>query len=494
MATYSNLSTGSRGDEVKKLQQKLIEKGYSVGAAGADGIYGADTDAAVRKYQQENGLNVDGIAGSQTQSKLYSSQTAAAPAVTPTTQPAGNTQQATGGAQTKPDYSRYSYDPSANDAYMKALEALQAAQKELPTYAGTYDAQLNEIYNKILGREKFSYDMNSDPMWQMYRDQYLQQGQMAMMDTMGQAAGLTGGYGSSYAQSVGQQAYNAYLQDLNAQVPALYGAALDAYTAEGDAMAQQFAMIGDLRNDEYGRYQDALDRYWQNVDYLKGSADDAYDQGYEDWMNSYQMAQDAYDRLADQILMSGQIPGTEELAAAGMTSAEAQRYRQAYLDGLAVGGSGGGGGGSYSSGGGDETGAYEDAGGLSLAEVRANVLDLAQRGSTTAAKEAVRDAQKSGFITASEASTLMAQVASAAKGTSGTTTAKSTDKTNTNKSAAVKGASSSSTYNSYLQTLKTAKRNGATAASLEKTLNQLVSSGRITSSERKSMAKALGLY
>ena len=75
MATYTMLSNGSRGDEVKKLQTSLINAGYNVGSSGADGIYGSNTAAAVKKYQQDNGLDVDGIAGDQTLGKLYGSST-----------------------------------------------------------------------------------------------------------------------------------------------------------------------------------------------------------------------------------------------------------------------------------------------------------------------------------------------------------------------------------------------------------------------------------
>ena len=66
-----NLTYGSRGDDVRKLQQALQSAGYDIGSTGADGIYGGRTQAAVRRYQQANGLSADGIAGDLTQGKLY---------------------------------------------------------------------------------------------------------------------------------------------------------------------------------------------------------------------------------------------------------------------------------------------------------------------------------------------------------------------------------------------------------------------------------------
>lgn len=53
------------------IQNKLIEKGYSVGSCGADGIYGYSTVEAVKNFQKDNGLNVDGIAGADTQDVLF---------------------------------------------------------------------------------------------------------------------------------------------------------------------------------------------------------------------------------------------------------------------------------------------------------------------------------------------------------------------------------------------------------------------------------------
>lgn len=73
---------GWSGDEVKRLQKALIEKGYSCGTSGADGSFGPDTDSAVRKFQTDRGLEVDGIVGPMTQTALYGSSTPAASSTT----------------------------------------------------------------------------------------------------------------------------------------------------------------------------------------------------------------------------------------------------------------------------------------------------------------------------------------------------------------------------------------------------------------------------
>ena len=67
---YRLLYWGCKGDAVKRLQQALLDAGYKQ-VRVADGIYGQWTYDAVRAFQKANGLSVDGIAGKNTQNKLY---------------------------------------------------------------------------------------------------------------------------------------------------------------------------------------------------------------------------------------------------------------------------------------------------------------------------------------------------------------------------------------------------------------------------------------
>lgn len=69
-AARSWLQKGDIGVEVKNLQNKLIALGYSCGKSGADGDFGTDTLNAVKRFQQEHGLVVDGEAGVNTMAKL----------------------------------------------------------------------------------------------------------------------------------------------------------------------------------------------------------------------------------------------------------------------------------------------------------------------------------------------------------------------------------------------------------------------------------------
>lgn len=63
------LKKGAKGDEVKKLQEQLIELGY-LDPAGADGIFGPKTEEAMKKFQEEMGLTADGIYNADVHEKL----------------------------------------------------------------------------------------------------------------------------------------------------------------------------------------------------------------------------------------------------------------------------------------------------------------------------------------------------------------------------------------------------------------------------------------
>lgn len=60
------LKRGNKGNYVKQLQTLLVNRGYDVGKCGIDGDFGRDTEAAVKKFQKDAGLTVDGIAGEKT--------------------------------------------------------------------------------------------------------------------------------------------------------------------------------------------------------------------------------------------------------------------------------------------------------------------------------------------------------------------------------------------------------------------------------------------
>lgn len=228
----------------------------------------------------------------------------------------------------------YELERKDNPAFEQALAGMSAK----PTYAGTFDDRLKDIMSQINNREEFKYDVGSDALYSQLKDRYVQQGKLAMRDTMGKAAALTGGYGSTYGQQVGQQTYDAHLQSLGDVIPELYEMAYRRYSDEGDALREQYALISDQRDDEYGKYRDALGdwNYEQQLaldleqrDYERGIEERERAKADED--RAYAKQQQAYSNLYALIKASGYSPSDEELSAAGMTRAAADALRAEYV-------------------------------------------------------------------------------------------------------------------------------------------------------------------
>ena len=191
----------------------------------------------------------------------------------------------------------YMQSQSVTDAY----NAMQQHNANKPgDYNSKWQGTIDDTINKILNREKFSYDLNGDALYQQYKDQYTTQGKLAMMNTMGQAAAMTGGYGSSYSQAAGQQAYQGYLQQLNEVVPQLYQMAYDRYNQEGQDMYSQYSMLSAQDQAEYGKYRDTVADYYTDRDYLTGIWNSERDFDYGQYQYDTDMEYNAYrDQVKD---------------------------------------------------------------------------------------------------------------------------------------------------------------------------------------------------
>lgn len=325
MAKYysTTLQKGSKGDEVTEWQKFLQSQGYYNG--GIDGDFGDVTDAATRAYQKAVGLGADGIVGKNTWGKAGYTYLNGTPTAAPTTNPlptnptydSSTWDESTKGAEAKGAYNTakenvnkyedFTYeDYTESDAVKGASNALNSHLATKPVkYQSQWETQLGDLMKAIMNREKFSYDVNEDALYQQYKDKYIQQGKLAMADTMGQAAAMTGGYGNSYAQSVGQQAYQGQLDNLNDIVPELYAMALDQYNREGQELYNQYGMLSDRESQDYGRYRDTVSDFLTERDYLQGRYDTerGFDYGkYVDDRNlDYAMKQDEYAKLMDAL-------------------------------------------------------------------------------------------------------------------------------------------------------------------------------------------------
>ena len=209
---------------------------------------------------------------------------------------------------------------SADADYRNTMETLRRAEESIPERGSDYDGEIRRLYNKLVTRPEFRYDPGSDSLYQRAREEYARAGALAMRDTVGSAADLTGGYGSSYAQSVGQQQYDAYMQKLSEVLPELYQLSYQRYSDEGRAIGDQLSAAQAIRNAEAQRERDRM----SDARYLIEREDTLDERGYA-------RSKDSYDRLYKLITGTGYLPTDEELAASGMSAAQAEALRYEFM-------------------------------------------------------------------------------------------------------------------------------------------------------------------
>lgn len=140
-------------------------------------------------------------------------------------------------------------------------------------YQGNIDSVLDDLLNS-----KFEYSVDTDPLYQQYKQMYNREGDRAYENALGEASNMTGGRTNTFAMGAAQQAQNYYSTQLNDKVPELYQAAYARY-AQGlsDKRANIGTMSG-LDQVDYGRYMDKVsydrgvyesDRNFYNQNYLQ---------------------------------------------------------------------------------------------------------------------------------------------------------------------------------------------------------------------------------
>lgn len=164
-----------------------------------------------------------------------------------------------------------------------------------PTYESQYSDKIDALLNQILNREKFSYDLESDPMYQQYKAQYNREGQRAMNDTLASMASGAGGM-NTWAVTAAQQANDYYNAQLNDRVPELYQLAYQMYLQDIDNQVQDLGLLQQMDNTQYGRYQDTMNDWRNDRDFVYGN----YRDQVGDWNNGLNFAYGSYrDQMGD---------------------------------------------------------------------------------------------------------------------------------------------------------------------------------------------------
>lgn len=295
---YREIGYGASGSAVKKLQNVLNSHGYQL---EEDGIFGKKTKAAVRDYQKKNSLKIDGIVGDETWGSLLGQSgvmNAAAQEMAmgqfQQMEPVEPVPTVSGSTAAALKTLEAGFVPSADSEAAGALaESLEALRPD--AYVSSFEGQLSALYQEIADRPAFTYDPEEDAAFQSFAAQYSRMGKDAMEDTMARAAHLTGGYGSSYAQSVGSQAYYGYMDKLSDMMPQLRSEAYARYAAQGDALLSRYELLAGQEKEAYARWQEDVAAWRKEVEKARESAQDLRD----DELKSYEMMLDYFSDKAN---------------------------------------------------------------------------------------------------------------------------------------------------------------------------------------------------
>ena len=209
-------------------------------------------------------------------------------------------------------------------AYLRQQE--QAIANKGPYTGSPYDDDIQRAYQSIMDRGPFRYNVNDDAIYQMYRNMYAENGRQASLNAQGQAAGLTGGYGNSYAAAAGNAAYDQYMQNLNDRAMDLYDRAYQRYQDEGTELQTKYAAARAMGDEDYSKWVDDYNRLQQERQYAYGKYGDEFTRDYGIYQNEQQMA---YQNVLAMI-QAGVTPSAQMRRNAGLSDEDYLLLKQTY--------------------------------------------------------------------------------------------------------------------------------------------------------------------
>ena len=211
----------------------------------------------------------------------------------------------------------FSYNDSSGlkAAYSKAYDEYLSRVNNPGNYGyNSYISDVNSLFDKVMNQERFSYDPKTDKLFQLYKQQYMNQGNNAMKNQMALGAALSGGYNSSAAQSAAKKAYQNQMNMLADKASEAYQNSLDMYRYNqqnnldkfntalnmnsfgNDAYFRQTDALGNKMNSAYNAYNDErnyqLNSYNSNRSYYQNQGKSAQDQ--INWLKEYELQKKLY--------------------------------------------------------------------------------------------------------------------------------------------------------------------------------------------------------
>lgn len=218
---------------------------------------------------------------------------------------------------------------------------------EAPTYENTFAQQQQDLLDRILNREDFSWSKETDPQWSSYKKSYLREGDRATANALAQASAASGGRPSSYAVNAATQAGDYYATKLNDVIPTLYQQAYERYLDEYNMKLKDLNTVNQQEQLDYAKYLDRLGQFntdrgfaYQNYaddyDRLRSQLADVQGQDqidyarYLDEASRQQTAQDSIRSQVDAILAAGGSPSANLVSESGYSSEYVKALEDAY--------------------------------------------------------------------------------------------------------------------------------------------------------------------
>lgn len=186
--------------------------------------------------------------------------------------------------------------PQFSESVTQAFEWLEGQQDYFKNGKTSWDDKIFGQIDAIENREEFVYDVDNDQLFQQALASAMNSGKTAMQDTIGQASSLTGGYGSTYATSAGNQAYNAFIEDAYNNLPQYYQMALETYKAEGEEMYNLLGIYTQMGEQEWNRNVDAYNTVFNFADSQRKFEYGMYQDDITNTYNAMNMYGDFYEQ------------------------------------------------------------------------------------------------------------------------------------------------------------------------------------------------------
>ncbi len=211
------------------------------------------------------------------------------------------------------------YTVGTDGVAVSTVQDIANQMKNYGDFTFANEQQRQDLINKTSNPEQFSYDLENDPLWGVYKKQATREGERAISDVLAKASAGTGGVPSSYAVSAATQAGDQYAASLTDMIPTLRQNAYNEYLNNYNMNLEALGVLNDERALTYDEWLQKYNMLGSNLSVFQGLED-----------RELAKKQDNHDRLASLISTSGYTPSQAELVAAGMSEEQAKSYRSYY--------------------------------------------------------------------------------------------------------------------------------------------------------------------